>query len=268
MSIPSANIHGTPGRAILESDLPRDRVDAGVAGEKRLADAVENARWGSINPHVFYSAKIPGRIFDADAMVLRGRDVLIIDAKNWASGYDYKFSPTPDGALAMRRRHADTAGTWSPFAGGDIHMSKHLTAWSSYLKTRVTGALVIIAENTDITVEAPLNFVPMTITNVHTLIHHMVPESLVDSSLVLTLDACTWVNHPTRTLTPATRTLVGLIVFALSAYAVGWPAFLPITLATAWVLTRPTPPEHQRARQWASRIILILFAVAATTLMM
>lgn len=190
MTIPDANFHGTPGSAILDSDLNKNNVQAGIAGEQQIDRILRHVR-GFDKSHVFYSAKIPGRMFDADAMIASGKTVMVIDAKNWANNHHYKFTSAPDGATVVRRPIDQPNAPLEAFAGGEIHMTKQLTSWGKALpQSAIVGVLVVIGKN--ISVEGFPAFHVTTSNNLPALLARTLTNNAPPTRTVKTLSEWTW----------------------------------------------------------------------------
>lgn len=190
MAIPEHNFHGAPGAAILDSDLNQGNVEAGVYGEKYIDRLLRKAE-GIDHAHVFYAAKIPGRKYDADIIIATGNQVRILDAKNWANGYHYKFISTPNGATVVRRPFSQPNAQFQEFGGGEVHIKSQLADWKEALpRAEVTAALVIVGNN--ISVEGFPGFMVTTSDRFLRDLRQLVDTAIPDAGNVRLLDQWTW----------------------------------------------------------------------------
>lgn len=223
MTIPNASFHGIPGAAIIDSDLNQDNVSAGLAGEQQL-DRVLRQVNSLDKAHIFYSAKIPGRLFDADAMIASGQTVMIIDAKNWANNHHYKFTSTSDGATVVRRPIDQPNAPFQKFGGGDVHFAKQLTAWDKALPhSKVMGLLVIVGKN--ISVEGFPAFHIATISDLPSLLPSLLANDTAPQKTIETLEQWIWAPQAVKK-TPSVwvfiRLLASILLMVGSLLTVPW----------------------------------------------
>ena len=82
-----AGINGTPGVGLNSSDFGNERVGAGQAGERELAQMMLYLGIPSERVQTYWSLRIPGSNWDTDvdAVVSYGDTIYLIDAKQYAT---------------------------------------------------------------------------------------------------------------------------------------------------------------------------------------
>lgn len=128
-SLPEAlqQVWGVAGGHIGSNTAFGDKARIGAQGEKVFGNALKALVNEFPFVRVFHGVCFtPGvRGADVDHIVLIGRNVFMIDSKNWAPGrYDWHF----DGQVLR-----DSA----PFPGGEVHMDAALRKWRDYLGVSV-----------------------------------------------------------------------------------------------------------------------------------
>lgn len=79
---------GEPGKRLRNAPFPAERIEAGIAGERRLRNILIGE--GVVGAHhVIWSLSVPGTDIDVDCAVLIGRDLHLIDAKNYAACVEF-----------------------------------------------------------------------------------------------------------------------------------------------------------------------------------
>lgn len=84
------NEYGTPAGALVDASssawTTRDRVEAGRKGELACAAFLSKTFAHDPDVYVFHDLNIPGMKANVDHAVIRGRRLLLIDAKRWKPG--------------------------------------------------------------------------------------------------------------------------------------------------------------------------------------
>ena len=128
---------GQPGISLSHSDFGH-LATVGAQGEYRTAQALELLLEKYSHAWLFHSVRIDGQAWDIDHVLIVGRVVFFIDAKNWRGDHDYLFrfqseyAPPPafadgphdarfmvDGVLRWDR---SAEGQWESFPGSVVRL--------------------------------------------------------------------------------------------------------------------------------------------------
>lgn len=119
----------------------RTVLETGALGEKKTARALE--KWGAPKSVVIaHSLSLPGRgNGDTDHIVGNGNNVILVDSKNWKSGYSYSITPK----FEVRRAYGMSTPKGRAFKAGKVHTVAQIDKWKKLLGEdyRVAGIVVI-----------------------------------------------------------------------------------------------------------------------------
>lgn len=109
-------VYGVAGYG-LEDEFGKTGA-AGAAGELRLAAQLRADGWLDLeDTHVFFGVRVDKA--DADCVVVRGRRVVILDAKAWRGGTYRSFGPLA--LKGAKSRSKTSAAADSPSASATSH---------------------------------------------------------------------------------------------------------------------------------------------------
>lgn len=132
-------IFGLPGASLYTSGLDQAAVEAGIAGENKVAAELAAIAAGYPNTYVFHSVKLPGHLGDVDHLVIQGTRALLVDSKNWKHDANYHiFHHTPEADFVARNGEN--------FEGGEIHLHRQAAEWQEHFAGAgllVTATLVV-----------------------------------------------------------------------------------------------------------------------------
>jgi len=148
----SARVFGIPGASLAFANLGKEQLEAGIKGEKRVAEALEAIVAELPDTYVFHSVKIPGRLGDIDHLVVRGNTVVLVDSKNWKKEANYELVPGELEDTVYRDGEA--------FLGGEIHLRRQFVEWENSLPRgyRVEGVLVVANDVSFTSLQGPVGF--------------------------------------------------------------------------------------------------------------
>lgn len=118
--------HGNPGYGLNSSDFSASRIQRGIAGEQRLAKMVQSLGFYNAGWESFWSLRASDAgDTDVDCVLVHGRDVYLIDAKNYSVNKNLYLT------LANNYKQllvVDSAGEVQYFKGGKDKYSM----WRTY----------------------------------------------------------------------------------------------------------------------------------------
>lgn len=124
-------VFGIPGASLRTAtfslDVPVEAqemaLEAGIAGERVVAQKLARLAEQYPNTYVFNSVKLPGNTGDVDHVVVQGNTMLLVDSKNWKHGAAYNvYYSTPEADFVTR--------DGMPFEGGEIHTQAQTREWA------------------------------------------------------------------------------------------------------------------------------------------
>ncbi len=137
-------VYGTPGAGLDSAGLDAGRVAAGQKGEKRVGDELERLAAQYPNTYVFHSVKLYGSQADIDHVVVQGKQVLLVDAKNWSRNAEYEINTVYNAEEDFYPRNINTPAkpykeyfvskNGADFPGGKLHLPFYMEKWDSNLK--------------------------------------------------------------------------------------------------------------------------------------
>lgn len=81
--------YGTPGGSLQgnKSTFGKSKSDVGALGEQQTANMLERTFKKDSDIHVFHDLTIPGSKANIDHVIVRGKNVLVVDSKRWKPGF-------------------------------------------------------------------------------------------------------------------------------------------------------------------------------------
>jgi len=151
-------VFGVPGASLHFANLDIKNLDAGIAGEERIAMVLDYIANNVPNTYVFHSVKLPNSVGDIDHLVVRGNVVIIVDTKNWKSSQNYKIKPGADKDYVYQNGQE--------FDGGIISLKKQMLEWKNHLKGfKVKGILAVANTKSEVTLERKTGYQFVNINN-------------------------------------------------------------------------------------------------------
>lgn len=140
VSFDDLRIFGTPGASLVTAyELDESARNAGIDGERRVAQELERLAALYPNMYVFHSVKLPGHTGDIDHLVVQGDKMMLVDSKNWKGNAAYNVYHSDDDGDHITRDGND-------FLGGEIHLPRQMEEWQRefrHANLRVTATLVM-----------------------------------------------------------------------------------------------------------------------------
>jgi len=175
-------VFGTPGAALTWGivDARKAAVAAGLDGERVTGESLNQYATNRNGVYVFHSAEWPGATAgDTDHLILRGNQLLLIDAKRWKA--KRKYSVTASGQVLR--------GTVR-FPEGKVKMLGALNSWRKILPkgTRLAGAVCIAQKETFVPYDANWYKAPfklITLETLHTFLDTTLKGKMGEPELVL-----------------------------------------------------------------------------------
>ncbi len=153
---PNQRVFGTIGSSLQTAEgMTQERIDAGLAGERRVGLLLESIAAQYPNMYVFHSVKLFGSVADIDHVVVQGNQVMLVDTKNWQSGRDYSVRRVDNESDVVFRDD-------EPFEGGKIYLKKYMKEFREKISWDSVGtgtkwsvdATLVIANPTTVTYTA------------------------------------------------------------------------------------------------------------------
>ena len=129
---PGWRVLGAPGASLGSSGFDDAFVQAGAEGERRVAAVLDALADRHDNVRALHSVKLPGHYGDIDHIIIIGRRVIPIDAKNWRADADYTIASDEK----ILRDGAE-------FAGGDVSIARYAREISDISGRPCRGILAI-----------------------------------------------------------------------------------------------------------------------------
>lgn len=135
--VKGVRVFGVPGASLNSAGFNAGAVAAGIQGEEAVAAVLDKFARTVQGFYAFHSVKLPGKIADIDHMVVYGRNILVIDAKNWAAGKNYHLNSA---GLTVTRDGRS-------FHGGDIQLFKYIAQMKGRFHDYTVGGILCVAKN-------------------------------------------------------------------------------------------------------------------------
>lgn len=143
----SGRVFGVAGASLMSAhNLPEKNRKLGIEGERKVGDLLEAFASAHKNVYVFHSVKLPDHEGDVDHVMVQGSQVLLIDSKNWAKGYNYRAVSVDDaGADIVVRDNAE-------FPGGRVFLSAYQKEWQALLANSGMRVNAVLTTSTSVNI--------------------------------------------------------------------------------------------------------------------
>lgn len=204
-----SRVFGVPGASLYHANLDNanGQLNAGILGEQKVAEVLEQYAATHENTYVFHSVKLPGEVGDIDHLVVRGDKAVLVDTKNWRSHASYILGAADNEAEYVYR-------DGEMFEGGTVHLNRQLHDWAAVLpQFQVMGVLTLANRTASVSTTVDVFYEFMNLSGLEGFLEHVLPgpvnplpyESLVWFAHLVQDPNFDPANHLTQEMVPAFR---------------------------------------------------------------